>query len=85
MKLALTVFLFGKLGDSMGRELSFDGELVGRTIGALRLALASQYPVASADLLSPRVRACVNDAIVDDGHLLCPGDEVSLLPPVSGG
>ena len=80
----MRISLFGKLGDLIAREIFFDAGNAA-TVGALRQALAAAYPVAAEDLLSPRVRACINDMIVDDGQPLVPGDEVALLPPVSGG
>jgi molybdopterin converting factor small subunit len=79
------VSLFGKLGDLIGREVSLDLPHPAPTVGEVRKALADAYPRAASDLLSPRVRACVGDIMVDDRHPLAPGDEVSLLPPVSGG
>ena len=80
----MRISLFGKLGDLIAREISFD-EGHAATVGALREALAQAYPDAADDLLSPRVRACVNDKVVSDSETLAPGDEVALLPPVSGG
>jgi len=79
------VLLFGKLGDVIGRELSFEPSQPVSTVGDLRQALAAAYPDAASDLQSPRVRACVNDLMVDDHHPLAVGDDVALLPPVSGG
>jgi molybdopterin synthase sulfur carrier subunit len=79
------ISLFGKLGDLIGREVTFDPSHAASTVGELRQALAAAYPGAAPDLLSPRVRACVNDLMVDDRHPLAPGDDVALLPAVSGG
>ena len=81
----LRITLFGKLGDLMGRELELPKEFGGRTMADLRRFLAGEYPSAAPDLLSPRVRACVNDALVPDSHNLTAGDQIALLPPVSGG
>ena len=81
----LTVSFFGKLADSIGREVMLDRQAVGSTIADLRQALAVRYPAAAPDLLSPKVRACINDCISDDADEIAPGDEVALLPPVSGG
>lgn len=55
------------------------------TVGELRRALAAAYPSAASDLRSPRVRAYVNELMVDDRQPLASGDDVALLPPVSGG
>ena len=80
----MRISLYGKLGEVIGREISLDepGE---RTVVELRRVLADAYPGLARDLLSSRVRACVNDVIVGDDHLMRPTDDVALLPPVSGG
>lgn len=79
------VTLFGKLSDLIGREGVIEREAGSFTVADLRRALADEHPGAATDLLSPRVRAVVNDSIVGDDRLVEAGDEVALLPPVSGG
>ena len=80
----LRISLFGKLGDIIAREIDFeDGRAA--NVGDLRRALALAYPHAASDVLSPRVRVCVNDTVAGDGQPLVARDEVALLPPVSGG
>ncbi|GGE00196.1 hypothetical protein GCM10011515_19990 [Tsuneonella deserti] len=81
----MKIFLFGKLGELIGREVNFEPEPGTATISDVRQALARAHPAASDDLLSPRVRACVNDAMVSDRHPVAADDEIALLPPVSGG
>lgn len=80
----MKVFFFGKLRDSLGavRELDF---APGETVAALRRRLAAEHPHASADLLGPRTRACVNDSIVGEDFVLGGTERVELLPPLSGG
>lgn len=80
----LQILLFGKLGEAVGRVLSHP-DSDGLTVAALRQSLACAHPGAASELLSPRVRVCVNDTMVEEDHCLRPGDEVALLPPVSGG
>ena len=80
----MRISLYGKLGEVIGREISL-AEIAGRTVAHVRRTLAEQHPRLAADLLSPRVRACVNDAIVGDDHVIQSADDVALLPPVSGG
>ena len=53
------------------------------TVSDLTAALAAQYPVL-ADRL-PTVAAAVRDTLVTAEHVLRDGDQVALLPPVSGG
>ena len=81
----VNVRLYGRLGDLLGEEVRL--ELAGGacSIGHLRAALAERYPAARADILGPRVRACVGDTIVGEDQLVQAGDTVELLPPVSGG
>lgn len=79
------VSLYGKLGDLLGRQVGFDWSSTESTVAELRKELAARFPAAASDLLSPRVRACVNDAIVQDHATIGLGDDIALLPPVSGG
>lgn len=81
----LTITLFGKLSDSIGREVCLDHDTGTVTVAELRRALADKYPAAAADVLSPRLRAFVNNEVVDEVRVIVAGDEVALLPPVSGG
>ena len=80
----MRITLYGKLGEAIGREIACD-ELVGCTIAQARRALAERHPQVAPDLLSPRVRACIDNAIVGEEAIIAPGDAVALLPPVSGG
>jgi sulfur-carrier protein len=77
------VRFFGKLADSIGRELELDGE--GLTVEALRSRLATRFPPLAADLLRPALRACIGDEIVSDDRVVAPGEIVELFPPLSGG
>ena len=80
----MKITLYGKLGEAIGRMVALD-DMPGRTVADLRRRLAELHPPVAADLLSPRVRVCVGDAIVGEDTLLSSEVEVSLLPPVSGG
>ena len=55
----------------------------GATVGDLTAAVRVDYP----RLAPPEVRivVAVNAEYADDDQLLQPGDEVCLIPPVSGG
>ncbi|NNL85655.1 MAG: hypothetical protein HKP27_08390 [Myxococcales bacterium] len=79
----ITVQLFGSIREHAGsKELS--QELPeGATVGSLRRALAASLaPVAE---LGPRLRIAVNREVAVETTPLSEGDEVALLPPVSGG
>jgi molybdopterin converting factor subunit 1 len=79
----VSVRLFAGLHDLVGhREVEL--ELVdGATVADLREQLASQYP-AVVPLMNTLVCA-VDEEYVPNEHRLSPGDQVALIPPVSGG
>lgn len=79
----INVRLFAGLKDILGRrDLTLEvGE--GATVSRLRDRLAEEYP-ALAPFLSSLVCA-VEDEYVASDHPLRDGDEVALIPPVSGG
>ena len=79
----VTVKLFGPLREAVGA-----GELPvelaeGSSLGALRERLAAEHPAIAE--LDRRLRVAVNLEIASDDPALHEGDEVALLPPVSGG
>jgi sulfur-carrier protein len=80
----MKIGFFGKLRDSLGDECEVAAE-GGETVARLRIRLASLYPEAARDLISPRVRACVADTIVGEDFLLGGDERVEFLPPLSGG
>ena len=49
----------------------------------LRLRLCEMFPRIAPGL--PRMRIAVNQSFVPDDHALKAGDEVAIIPPVSGG
>jgi len=57
--------------------------VAGSTVGDVRRALAAAYPALAA--LLPRSAFAVNAEFADDALAVRPGDEVAVLPPVSGG
>jgi molybdopterin synthase catalytic subunit len=71
-----------------GRELAGAAEAAvdlggAATVGDLRRALSGQYTRLAA--LVDRSMIAVNAQYADDATTLAPGDEVALIPPVSGG
>ena len=79
----VSVRLFAGLHDLVGRR-EVELELVdGATVADLREQLASQYP-AVVPLMNTLVCA-VDEEYVPNEHRLSPGDQVALIPPVSGG
>ena len=53
------------------------------TVGELKLRLSEEYP--SLGELWQRIAVSVEGEIASDAHPLADGNEVALLPPVSGG
>lgn len=79
----LTVRLFGSLREAAGAP-RLEVELPdGARIEDLRAALAARLPAAAR--LGPRAAVAVNQELAGPGTALSEGDEVALLPPVSGG
>ncbi|MCU0449025.1 MAG: molybdopterin converting factor subunit 1 [Bernardetiaceae bacterium] len=76
------ILLFGITRDIVGRpqwQPSLAGPL---TVADLRAHLYAQYP-ALASLRSLAV--AVNNEYAEETQLLAEGDEIALIPPVSGG
>lgn len=78
----MRVNFFGKLADSISRQIDFD-LAAPCTVGELRAQLDRAFP--GAGLADRRVRACVAGAIVGDDTLVPQGEIVEILAPVSGG
>ena len=77
------VRLFGSLREAAGTasvELALPD---GARVEDVREALAARVPAAAR--LGPRVAVAVNQELAPPGTRLAEGDEVALLPPVSGG
>jgi len=83
--MVLQVRLFAILRERAGRDqLEIEvpeGATVAEALGALR---AESEPLAEALEGMPVVMA-VNRSYADEGEALAPGDELALIPPVSGG
>lgn len=79
----VTVRLFAQLRELTGvREV--DLELPdGATVSQGLLKLREMFPKLSID--GGRVAVAVNQTYVGYDHILANGDEVALIPPVSGG
>ncbi len=79
----VTVLFFAGAKDAVNassRQYNIDGS---RTIRELALMLQQDAP--PLELLLPYVRFAVNGSFVDANHPIADGDEIAVLPPVSGG
>ncbi len=80
----MRIRFFGRLRDALGDERAVAGR-AGETVAELRLRLAGLHPEAAGEMLSPRARACVGDAIVGEDFIVGGSKLVEFLPPLSGG
>lgn len=71
------IAFYGKLAETIGREVEIELPAQGCTVAALRARFDG--------LDRATIRACVNDATVGEDHVVMPGDRVDFLPPLSGG
>lgn len=76
------VLMFGALADRATRHASFDlvSPVYARDVVA---AVRDRFPAVVGVL--ERCRIALNETFVDGDHEIFDGDEVALLPPVSGG
>lgn len=80
----MKIHFYGRLADVLGREMevSIDRPC---PVTELRALIAETRPEAAEPLRGKRVRACIGDSVVNEDHIVVPGDTVEFLPPVSGG
>ncbi|SDX34071.1 molybdopterin synthase catalytic subunit [Marininema mesophilum] len=79
----ITIFLFAGIAETLGqRDLHLDLP-EGSTVQELTQQLAMQYPQIT-EALQRSVVAC-NEEYASPTQRLQPGDEVAIIPPVSGG
>ena len=78
----LTLLSFGIAKDITGKRFSEIELPENCTVAELRSLLAEQYPVLNE--LSA-LRFAINSEYAQESDLLQEGDEVALIPPVSGG
>jgi molybdopterin converting factor subunit 1 len=81
--LTVRVRLFARFRDVFGTDV-VAVELPERaTVKDLKKAVASREAQISG--LLARSQVAVNDEIANDETVVCAGDEIALIPPVSGG
>jgi molybdopterin converting factor subunit 1 len=81
--LALEVLLFASLKDAAGGDRIVVQVPPGATVNALLEACGRQHPALAPWLR--HIRVAVNCEYVEASQVLAAGDEIALLPPVSGG
>ena len=81
--MTVTVHLFAGARDAVGRPTVTVDLPDGATVGGLRSVVAAQFPALAAVLA--RSAVAVNQEYAEDAGVISPGDEVAVIPPVSGG
>ena len=84
-RVALAVRFFGSLREAVGEE-AVSVDFAGGTVAALKARLRQRLPAAAAEaVFADGVQVAVNQVLAPDDAPIAPGDEVALLPPVTGG
>ena len=80
------VISFGVLKDWLGSQAATDLELPdGASVAVLLERLRTTLPAGAAAEILGSIAVSVNAEYAQAAHILHDGDEVGLLPPVSGG
>ena len=79
----VTIHLFAGLSELLGQRHVTLEVAEGATIGLLREELAREYPRVTPFL--PSLVCAIDEEFVPPEHALREGDEVAIIPPVSGG
>lgn len=81
----MKIIFYGKLAETIGREIYFDPAPPTTSVGELRTALAKAWPNCADDITGPRVKALIGDDFVGDDTPLDRSMLIEFFPPVSGG
>ncbi|HTY38937.1 MAG TPA: MoaD/ThiS family protein [Bacteroidota bacterium] len=82
-ELTVTVRLFSVARDIAGCDMKKLRVPEGSSADVILRELAKTYPRLDAWVSS--IRLAVNEEYVSNEHTLCDGDDVAVIPPVSGG
>ena len=80
--MTVTVLLFASYADALGRPALQLALPPGATVSDAIAGLAS---LPGADRLPPAPLVAVNERYASRDHVLRPGDEIAVIPPVAGG
>ena len=80
--MTVRIRLFASLRERLGASELIRNVAQGCTAGDLMASLREEFPRLAG---AGRVAIAVNAEYVDGGHVLAEGDEIALIPPVSGG
>jgi molybdopterin converting factor subunit 1 len=79
----ITVLFFAAARDATGVSARTLDARQPMTVREFSDLLCRDYPLLSA--LMPSIRFAVNQTVADHASIIADGDEVAVLPPVSGG
>jgi len=79
----VTALFLGPARDFTGAESATLELPPGATVATIRAAILEKFPRIRPAMGS--IRIAVNQEFTGDEHPLCTGDEIALIPPVSGG
>jgi len=80
--ISIRVRLFGPAEELAGAAKAVLNVEDGMTLGGLAGQIAARWPKLGD---APGMRLAVNRRYVALDHLLCEGDEIAVIPPVTGG
>lgn len=81
--MTVQVLFFASLRERVKRSEASWPLADGATVATLWSAVVAQFPAIEA--MTGAVRFAVNREYVDRDHVLADGDEIAVIPPVSGG
>ena len=79
----INILFLGPARDLAGVETASVEVSDGTTAASVRAVISANFPRIKIAL--PTMRIAVNQTFVSDEYMLRAGDEVALIPPVSGG
>ena len=81
----INVLLFGRLGEIAGRESMVLESVPNQSCESIRSVLKTKLPSLSSELDRPRTMVAINKTLSQWDTEVTSGDEVAILPPVTGG
>lgn len=81
--MTVDVLLFAGLAANVGQRKLALTVPIGATVADVLVLLSASHPPIAA--MADRLATAVSHDYVDRSHILKPGDELALIPPVSGG
>jgi molybdopterin converting factor small subunit len=79
------ILFFGRFAEQVGREIEFDLPAGGCTVRELRELLIERLPAADESWRNRCISICVDQVISPEGGWVRPGQEIAIMPPLSGG